>query len=302
LAVVYYIAGLIVSFFAGQISTALQIKGRDLYKTLEKALGEEFKDILGDDLVKNLEPIKKSPITHFILALKKLFKRETKLFIDKIPASTLSSALLGKFDSKEHAATVVGSLVNPGFEELKKFSEKLDTDIIQLQENAKKNIEVWLDQVISSASALYTRNVRIWVILIAFFVTVGMNIDTIAIGKYLYEEPAARELAVKEMDIILESAEKDQDGNLVLPESYEAEAAKLTSLNIPMWWPDDKGPIDHLREMSEAAFWTKIAGWLLTWAAVSQGSSFWYDILKKLKWFYGKVKTTVKSSQEETSS
>ena len=291
LAVVYYVAGLIVSFITSQISTIFEMRGRDLYKVLDKALDNKLGEILNKSVVSRLDLSRVPPLTQLVRNVKNVLKKDTKSVFENLPSSALAAALLdGVNINSGTGVEAVNQIMNAGFAGIEKQSTQIDQNIIQLKQNAQKNIETWLDNVMLSVSALYKGNVRKLVIAASLAVTVALNVDTIEISTYFWKEPIARQLASIEADKILETA-KDASGNIVVPENYQDNIKVLQDLQIPILW-ENKNPFDYLAEKKTGGkLPIKIAGWLITWAAISQGSSFWYDMLKKFKSYSAKLES-----------
>lgn len=150
-------------------------------------------------------------------------------------------------------------------------------------DSARARIEAWYDDAMKNASDLFVRRVRRWVILISLIVTLTVGGDTIAIARAFIVLP------VQMMQIEEFLNQFPPDGTS--PSDEEASLAgirtqtqliadilqNLEGLNLPLpWW---RGPLPDT-----ATGWaTMILGLMFTWLAVSQGSSFWYDILKAIK-------------------
>ena len=285
LAVVYYIVGLIVSFITTQFSTAFEMRGRDVYKTLSQALDDKLDDFTSKKIITSLKPPKISFFTLLVRWARKLLRFQPAKVFEDFPSSALATALLDGVNINNGAGVgAVNQIINAGFAGIQTQASAIDQNIIQLKQNAQKNIETWLDQVIANGSARYKENIRRVVILVSLIVTIGLNVDSIAIGKFFWSQPVARELASKQADEIL-SKSRDTNGEINI-DTYEAELAKLAYLKIPIWWGENAMPN---WKTDTGDFFLKVAGWIITWAAVSQGSSFWYDTLKKLKSYNAKA-------------
>jgi len=163
-----------------------------LQESLGKTLHEE---VFKKKFISALEPYKQSPLTNLVRKI----KGETTKYIKEIPSSTLAIAILDELD-KGTKSTTIDSIVSAGLKNLKHAAQRVDTELIQLKQDAQNNIEDWLDKVIKNGAEIYQRNARIVVIICALIVTVALNVDSIAIGKYFWEEPIARELAMAEAD------------------------------------------------------------------------------------------------------
>ncbi len=288
LAVVYYIVGLIVSFFVAQTKTALEMKGKDLYKVLKDSLGTQLGAVLDEDIIKGLAPYRYSLLTNWV----RQGRNETIKYVEDMPTPTLASQILNKYrelsgdkvTEKDAKTVTIGTLIEPAFNQLDEIAKEGDEQLRYWEEAAQKKLENWLDGVMNKASDLYSKNVRRVVIFWAFVVIMVLNLDTIAIGRYFYNEPAAREEAVRIMDKIYEETTVDATtGEIKVPDSYQTQIDDLTALKIPIFWWGASTPNGN--------FWSRLFGLLISWVAISQGSSFWYDTLKKLKVVHAKVNT-----------
>lgn len=281
LTVVYYAAGLIVSFIASQISAVYEMRGRSLYRTLNEALANQLDNISAKKLVASL----KLPSVPFFVRLFRKIRRvgETPKSLDNLPASALALALIDEVNKGRADIPAVTQIINAG---LTNASDQIEKDAFQFRQAAQKNVETWLDNLMISGSAVYKENIRRVVIGISLLVTVGLNIDTIEIGRYFWSQPIARQLAAGQADEILKDS-KDAQGNID-EQKYQTALSNLEYMKIPMWWPKDKSMKQYFGEMKAANIGLKITGWIISWAAISQGSSFWYDTLKKIKGYSSK--------------
>jgi hypothetical protein len=146
---------------------------------------------------------------------------------------------------------------------------------------ARARIEAWYDDAMKNANELFTRRVRRWVIGISLIVTLVVGGDTIAIARALMVQPVD-EATVEEFvnqfppDVTAVEGEASLEDLQKQAEIISGIVQSLAGLKLPMpWWRD---PPTTLQEWSAT-----IMGLAFTWLAVSQGSSFWYDILKAIK-------------------
>ena len=263
------------------------MKGKDLYTVLKDSLGTQLGKVLDEDIIKELAPYRYSPLTRWVRQRRK----ETNKYVEDMPTPTLASQVLKKYrelsgdniTEKDAKAAAIGTLIDPAFDQLDEIAQEGDDQLRYWEQIAQKKLEDWLDGVMSKASDLYSQNVRRVVIAWALIVTLALNVDTIAIGTYFFNEPTAREEAVRIMDKIYEEATVDSaTGEIKVPDGYQTQIDELTALEIPMWWG---------ASAPKGSFWSRFFGLLISWVAISQGSSFWYDTLKKLKVVHEKVKT-----------
>lgn len=147
---------------------------------------------------------------------------------------------------------------------------------------AQKNIEAWYDSTMDRVSGWYKRSTQ-WILFAIGLLIAGLlNVNTIAIGEYLYWNSAAREAVVN-------IAETSADAP---PPDYTAAKASLESLHLPLGWKDYR----------YVDFWNSAAlpflGWLLTALAAAMGAPFWFDVLNKITVIRSTVKPHEKSPEE----
>lgn len=204
-----------------------------------------------------------------------------RLRVEELPESTTKNALLG--------------LVN--------FSQD-DVNLLRAR------VEGWYDDMMKNVSLAYTKRVRRWVIVFSFIVTLFVGADTVQIARDLWEQPA-RQTAVVEALAPLIDAYGEQVLNLQAIETLD-EAERETRLaehvtdivaiigglqnleHVSITW---KNPNPLARENWEEGVPLKVLGLILTWGAVSQGSSFWYDIFRKINPRAATTSTTQGSTQ-----
>ena len=148
---------------------------------------------------------------------------------------------------------------------------------------ARARIEDWYDDALNNVKDLFVRRVRRWVIFISLVVTLVIGGDTIAIARAFLEQPVDLTTVENFIDeyplegtTVVEgeaSVEQIQEQAQQIVAIYQS----LEALRVPLpWW---RGPLPETRE----GWFTLGVGLMFTWIAVSQGSSFWYDILKAIK-------------------
>jgi hypothetical protein len=142
-------------------------------------------------------------------------------------------------------------------------------------------------------SDLYARNVRLVVIFFAFVVTFGLGVDSISVAKALLKSPERQET----IDELMKLTDKfgpqgvSADDAANVQEDINSIIRNLEDQDVPITWEKGWSPFNRANWRppddltTSKALWllSKILGLVITSLAVSQGSSFWYDALKKLK-------------------
>jgi hypothetical protein len=134
----------------------------------------------------------------------------------------------------------------------------------------------WFEGLMEQASENFKALARRYVILFSLAITIALGVDSIDLFKQLWSTPDMRAIAAVKAQAYITRNGYDADTTLLL--------ADLDELNIKIGWTsltkNMPGPEDILNFL-KFWFW-KAIGLLMTTVAVSQGSSFWYDILRKL--------------------
>jgi hypothetical protein len=153
-------------------------------------------------------------------------------------------------------------------------------------ERARTNIEAWYDGAMDRVSGWYKRSTQLIIFAIALGVTVVLNVDTVAIARTLYRDPAV-------LAVVVAHAEKVDD-QLKSKEAFDT----LGAMNLPIGWEFMKeAAVKPDPDLSQAVqmHWL---GWLLTAFAATLGAPFWFDVLNKVMVIRSTVKPHEKSPEE----
>jgi hypothetical protein len=143
-------------------------------------------------------------------------------------------------------------------------------------EELRKRTTAYFSGVTEQAAETFRSNARSFVIVLSILLTLFLGTDSIQLARTLWTNAGVRALAVAQAQMAVQQGDADA--------KIEDLIDQLGLLNIVKigWWQTDIPPAG-----SDINTWTvfivlKIIGLGLTVMAVSQGSSFWYDLLKKL--------------------
>ena len=138
----------------------------------------------------------------------------------------------------------------------------------------RENIERWYDSAMERVSGWYKRYAQVIILVLGFVVAGVMNADSLSITRALSTDDALRSSLVAQAQ---EYAKADASGAAISATAQKklAEAdARLRKLRLPLGWSAD---LDY----GALGWLSRVAGWLLTAAAVSLGAPFWFDLLNK---------------------
>ncbi len=165
----------------------------------------------------------------------------------------------------------------------------------------RQNIEDWYDSAMDRVSGWYKRRTQIILACIGLAMAVLMNVDSLAIARYLHTYQTARSALVSR-----------------LSSGAQIPNPSTTDLTDPVGWLERQGGIplgwrfspedgqtqqdfaqDWRRPPSTAVGWfLKSIGILFTVFAITLGAPFWFDVLNKFMIVRATVKPQEKSPEE----
>jgi hypothetical protein len=275
LVVVYYILGLVVSFITSRITEALETRGRDLEDQLKKIVGEaKLGDLIAQPQIKSLAPIR-------YLNWQGIFTGQLKeAKIEKIPVSNLVDAVFDLYDliDKPYTAEELKTLLNslPPSESKTILLKWIDQEVIDVDQLRAK-ASMWLAGLMDQVAATYKAHARQFVVGLSLIITLLFGVDSIDFGMQMWHNADLRAIANAKAELYLNQAGTAADVGPLLQD--------LQNLSLQIGWWAVPRSIPQEAAASGWILWVlkKIAGLTITVVAVSQGSSFWYDILCRLK-------------------
>lgn len=150
-------------------------------------------------------------------------------------------------------------------------------------EEYRRNVQEWFDAAMARASDVYRRNIAVTAFLIGVALAYFFNVDTVYITRTLWVQPTMRQAIVAQAGNLNPGDEAGINNTI----------AKINSLSLPVGWSEASSP------QTREDWYIKYLGWFLTGLAASQGSPFWFDILRKL---VGWKSQTAPASQPSTPS
>jgi hypothetical protein len=156
----------------------------------------------------------------------------------------------------------------------------------------------------------YKRRVQLWTFFSSIVFCTILNIDTLKIAQYLWQNPEARAAYIKAADnlvwqtspgsVVLDSLKKElSSGDSLQIARAKQQLDSLTTriraqlaqgTTIPMGWETEEVPNDNA---CCGYLLRKLAGLIISIGAVSAGAPFWFDMLKNVMNIRSALKKTV---------
>ncbi|MDJ0704793.1 MAG: hypothetical protein QNJ46_16035 [Leptolyngbyaceae cyanobacterium MO_188.B28] len=146
----------------------------------------------------------------------------------------------------------------------------------------QQEVEGWFDRSMERASGVYKRNSRGIALLIGFALAIAVNADTFHITDRLLVDQTIRN-SISQMASQAETSSNPDDLAEELGGVKDAVSDTLKELPLPIG--RDQIILNAQKEAQNN--WgfpipRRVLGWIVTGVAISMGSNFWFDLLKKV--------------------
>ncbi len=274
LVLIYYILGAVVSTITKILTETLETRGVALEKYLRMIAGEKTLDLTNLPQIKALRPIRYANWWNVFGA-----GTEEKR-VERIPARTLVDAFFdlsglsckSKFSADELTGVLNQLPDSEGKRAMLRWVEQGVTDLNDLRSRTSD----YFNGILSQAALTFKARARSIVILLSIVITLLLGTDSIQLAKDLWADAGLRALAAEQAKTVAAQPQGDVTQLPGLVSDLGAYSLRLG------WWQAQSlpAPTSPLSWLSFVLL--KLTGLGITAIAVSQGSSFWYDILKKL--------------------
>jgi hypothetical protein len=272
---IYYILGSVVSTVTQIINESMESRGAALEMYLKKAVGDKTLDITSLPQIKALRPVRYANWWNVFGA-----GTEEKR-VEKIPVSTL---VTGFFDvsglnckgdvSAQELLAIINQL--PEGEAKHAMASWVQQGVTDINEIRNRSLD-YFNGILNQAQATFKARARSVVIILSLLVTLILGTDSIQIAQDLWSDAGLRNSTAA---AATSTVAQQQQGNIT---AAQAAAPSPTALALRFSWIQSGNFPTTGGLGSQAGFvLLKILGLIITAVAVSQGSSFWYDLLKKL--------------------
>lgn len=165
---------------------------------------------------------------------------------------------------------------------------------------ARQSIENWYNAAMDRVSGWYKRQTQLIIAAIGFSIAAFMNVDAIAITRYLNTNQTERSVLTEHARRITEGQPSSSDDVLGFLERQGG---------LPLGWAVRRQPFqsesdfrrDWRRPPDTPYGWLlKTGGILFTVFAVALGAPFWFDVLNRFMVIRSTVKPNEKSSEEKS--
>jgi hypothetical protein len=290
LIVVYYILGAIVSLVTQIALESRETRAAALEMQLKRLVGSLTADLTGLPQIKALQPIR---YANWWTA----FTGDTEQKkVEKIPLDTLVDAFFDLSGLTSRGSLGADELVDligklPPSEGKQAVLDWIHQGVTSLTELRSRS-SAYVAGLLNQAALIFRAKARSFVIISSIVITLLFGVDSLQLATDLWKDAGLRSVAVQQAQL---SASQPESAT-----GLSALANQLNALSFHIgWWRDQGIPsaastLDWLKYV-----FLKLVGLGITAAAVSQGSSFWYDMLKRLTGPASALAPETRSAQKE---
>lgn len=311
---IYFLLALVNNSFIELFSGFRQIRAKMLEKWIRNTMGAMSNTIMNHDLLNGLSRTNKSTNYMDAKSFAKVLSEEICKSIEAKSESDLSlptSINIHKAIQKSNMPDSLKTMLR-NFAVKTNAQKILDTKLNEV-EHFEIQIEEWFNSVMKLLTGTYKRKTIWFTFLFASVSTLVLNVDSLQLVSYLYNNPEARQklasasysaaqdstYIIKANDIKKRAADLVQgeksdslkmlnaDINTLVKEIKDKKASMDTtvatmSLFIPIGWPDAQFNLVHGWKSTSLFIIKKIGGLLITILAMCLGAPFWFDVLGKV--------------------
>ncbi len=273
LILVYYVLGAIVSTITQILNESMETRGAALEKFLLQIAGDKTVDLTNLPQIKALRPIRYANWWNVFGA----GTEEKK--IEKIPAGILVDAFFdvtGLTNKQGLNANELTGLISKlpdseGKQAVLHWIEQGITDVNDLRSRTND----YFTGILNQASLTFKARARSLVIVLSLLITLLFGTDSIQLAKDLWADAGLRAVAAQQATVIAVQQPSGTDFTNLMNQ--------LGNLSFRIgWWQAQSLPVQASPIGWVSFAFQKLLGLGITAVAVSQGSSFWYDLLKKV--------------------
>lgn len=189
-------------------------------------------------------------------------------------AEKASSSLAAQ--ASDTVLNTVQNLADDSVSSLKIYLSDLESDVKSLS----TEVEAWFNRGMARAQGVYKRNAKAVGILIGIAIAISLNADSLHILDRLSRDPAIRSVISQAAD---EIAATDPNPEAIAQLEEEVDSI-LSNLPIPIGYGE---AVTTRQEAAQAAWFMpliprRLVGWLITGFAISMGSNFWFNLLRRV--------------------
>ncbi len=275
LIVVYYLLGSIVSLITQLINETFETRGKALEQYLVRLVGDKkIDDLINLPQLQALRPIRyKNLLSVFSSAT------EPKK-IEKVPVAILVNSFFdisGLTANGEMELRQLAELVDkmPDSEGKQAFISWINQGVTNI-EDLRVRTTAYFTGLLDQAAATFRARARSFVIMLSLAITILFGTDTVQLAQNLWQSADLRAIAAAQAQMVVEQEGTQADVSDIVDE-LEKYSIKIG------WWQTQQLPANNAPVTDWVYFvLLKVIGLSVTAMAVSQGSSFWYDLLKKM--------------------
>ncbi len=148
------------------------------------------------------------------------------------------------------------------------------------RDRLRVGVERWYDATMDRVSGWYKRRAQKVLLVIGIVIAVSINADAIGIANTLWTNPSQRAAVVAAAERAADARPTATAGETDKLEAVSDTVGDVNALALPLGWNNQEGDPRNVPE-GVGGILLKLAGLLLTAAAIGLGAPFWFDLIGK---------------------
>ena len=262
----YTVLSLVSTVVQEWVSSLFGLRSKNLRAGVKNFIGSEYADkIYKHPLIRNLS--KKGKLPSYV-STKRLSFMLLEIIAKEKKGKSYSSCkadevreIIDKIEEANPLREVLDALVNDGE---------------NAANNLESNLEKWFDEGMERISGWYKRKIQFWTIVIASFLTIATNSNSIHMAERLWKDDSLR------MSIAVQAQNFEKAATNTSKVTEKEKTTDIQDKNSLVLL--ESFPIGWNHNLPESCFgwFILVLGWFVTIAAVSLGAPFWFDLLGKV--------------------
>lgn len=293
----YLVLSLVASEIQGLLTTVLEWRAKHLRESIVNLLGGKSSE---DPIIEKLynNPLIKS-------LNQKDLSRAKSIGPSYIASEVFARAFLETIEDLSPTSDNIDSLVEnikvsslpdtlkENFLVLTKLAKSKVKKTENQLEQLEKEVRDWYDRSMERATGVYKRNAKAAALIVALFIVIVANVDTVYIAKSLAQDKillstitqaSEQFMTINSETVACMTAAEDKQGKTtcLAPITDNLNITLEQLAPIPIGWDLSEPFKKQFRPFTLKSIVNAIVGWGLSAIAISMGAPFWFDLLNKV--------------------
>lgn len=299
----YLVLSLVASEIQGLLTTVLEWRAKHLRESIVSLLGEKssedpiIKKLYNNPLIKSLnqKDLSRAKSIGPSYIASEVFARAFLETIKDVTSQTPDNDNNDNIDNLVESIKVsnLPDTLKENFLVLTKLTKSKVKETENQLEQLEKEVRDWYDSSMERATGVYKRNAKAAALIVALFIVIVANVDTVYIAKSLAQDKiilstitqaSEQFMTINSETVACMTAAEDKQGKTtcLAPITDNLNLTLEQLAPIPIGWDLSEPFKKQFRPFNLKNIVNAIVGWGLSAIAISMGAPFWFELLNKV--------------------